>query len=128
MRPYSKGPTRVPLLTKRHCQLRLQCAWKHRDRTQKKWKRVAWLDKSRFFFRRVDGRVTEGRFQGKNCSLCVQRVIHRLVVAVLYFENILMEGPGAFSCGRKHHDSCGLSERNCGSVASLYGVCLPTEN
>ncbi|GBM57919.1 hypothetical protein AVEN_205994-1 [Araneus ventricosus] len=37
----------VPLLTKRHRQLRLQCAREHRDWTMAEWKRVAWSDESR---------------------------------------------------------------------------------
>ncbi|GBN57888.1 hypothetical protein AVEN_26547-1, partial [Araneus ventricosus] len=43
----SRRPTRVPLLTKRHRQLRLQWAWEHRDWTMDEWKRVVWSDESR---------------------------------------------------------------------------------
>ncbi|GBM71171.1 hypothetical protein AVEN_193851-1 [Araneus ventricosus] len=53
----SRRPTRVPLLTKRHHQVRLQWAREHRDWTMKEWKRVAWSDKSRFLIHHVDGRV-----------------------------------------------------------------------
>ncbi|GBM30471.1 hypothetical protein AVEN_155169-1 [Araneus ventricosus] len=37
----SRRPTRLPLLTKRHRQLRLQWARQHRDWTMDEWKRVA---------------------------------------------------------------------------------------
>ncbi|GBN47644.1 hypothetical protein AVEN_208465-1 [Araneus ventricosus] len=40
-------PTRVPLLTKRHRQLRLQWAQEHQDWTMDEWKRVAWSDERR---------------------------------------------------------------------------------
>ncbi|GBN18784.1 hypothetical protein AVEN_39710-1 [Araneus ventricosus] len=40
----SRRPTRVPLLTKRHRQLRLQWAREHRDWTMDEWKGVAWSD------------------------------------------------------------------------------------
>ncbi|GBN97391.1 hypothetical protein AVEN_144260-1 [Araneus ventricosus] len=53
----SRRPTRVPLLTKRHRQLRLQWAREHRDWTMDEWKRVAWSDESRFLIHHVDGRV-----------------------------------------------------------------------
>ncbi|GBM84553.1 hypothetical protein AVEN_154082-1 [Araneus ventricosus] len=42
----SRRPTRVPLLTKRHRQLRLQWDREHRDWTMDEWKRVAWSDES----------------------------------------------------------------------------------
>ncbi|GBN36159.1 hypothetical protein AVEN_25282-1 [Araneus ventricosus] len=53
----SRRPTRVPLLTKHHRQLRLQWAREHRDWTMDEWKRVASLDESRFLIHHVDGRV-----------------------------------------------------------------------
>lgn len=34
----------MPLLTKDHCQLHLQWAWKHRVWTMDKWKTVIWLE------------------------------------------------------------------------------------
>ncbi|GFW73808.1 transposase domain containing protein [Trichonephila clavipes] len=37
----SKRPTRVPLLTKRHRQLRLRWAREHRDWSMDQWERVA---------------------------------------------------------------------------------------
>ncbi|GBO04011.1 hypothetical protein AVEN_74915-1 [Araneus ventricosus] len=42
----SRRPTRAPLLTKRHPQLRLQWAREHRDRTMDESKRVVWSDES----------------------------------------------------------------------------------
>ncbi|GBM09694.1 Transposable element Tc1 transposase [Araneus ventricosus] len=57
----SSRPTRVPLLTKRHRQLRLQRARKHREWTMDEWKRVAWSDESRFLIHHVDGRVRVSR-------------------------------------------------------------------
>ncbi|GBN25451.1 Transposable element Tcb1 transposase [Araneus ventricosus] len=53
----SRRPTRVPLLTKRHRQLRLQWVREHRDWTMDEWKRVAWSDESRFLIHHVDGLV-----------------------------------------------------------------------
>ncbi|GBN40719.1 hypothetical protein AVEN_12355-1 [Araneus ventricosus] len=61
----SRRPTRVPLLTKRHRQLRLQWAWKHRDCTMDEWKRVAWSDESHFLIHYVDGRVRVRRLPGE---------------------------------------------------------------
>ncbi|GBN19316.1 Transposable element Tc1 transposase [Araneus ventricosus] len=53
----SRRPTRVPLLTKRPRQLRLQWAREHRDWIMDEWERVAWSDESRFLIHHVDGRV-----------------------------------------------------------------------
>ncbi|GBM41833.1 Transposable element Tc1 transposase [Araneus ventricosus] len=61
----SRRPTRVPLLTTRHRQLRLQWAREHRDWTMDEWKRVAWFDESRFLSHHVDGRVGVRRLSGK---------------------------------------------------------------
>lgn len=61
----SRRPTRVPLLTKRHRQLRLQWAREHRDWTMDEWKRVAWSDESRFLIHHVDGRVRVRRLPGE---------------------------------------------------------------
>ncbi|GBM01958.1 hypothetical protein AVEN_269564-1 [Araneus ventricosus] len=57
----SRRPTRVPLLTKRHRQLRLQWAREHRDWTMDEWKRVAWLKESQFLIHHIDDRVRAGR-------------------------------------------------------------------
>ncbi|GBN83520.1 hypothetical protein AVEN_273983-1 [Araneus ventricosus] len=61
----SRHPTRVPLLTKRHRQLRLQWAREHRDWTMDEWKRVAWSDESRFLIHQVDGLVRERPLPGE---------------------------------------------------------------
>ncbi|GBM86274.1 hypothetical protein AVEN_72161-1 [Araneus ventricosus] len=61
----SRRPTRVPLLTKRYCQLRLQWAREHRDLTMDEWKRVSWSDESRFLIHHVDGRVRVRRLPGE---------------------------------------------------------------
>ncbi|GBN75143.1 Transposable element Tc1 transposase [Araneus ventricosus] len=61
----SRHPTRVPLLTKRHRQLRLQWAREHRDWTMDEWKRVAWWDESRFLIHHVDSRVRVRRLPGE---------------------------------------------------------------
>ncbi|GBM36947.1 hypothetical protein AVEN_231487-1 [Araneus ventricosus] len=61
----SRLPTRVPLLTKRHRQLRLQWAREHRDWTMDEWKRVAWLDESRFLIHHVDDLVRVRRLPGE---------------------------------------------------------------
>ncbi|GBM53193.1 Transposable element Tc1 transposase [Araneus ventricosus] len=61
----SRRPTRVPLLTKRHRQLRLQWAREHRDWTMDEWKRVAWSDESQFRIHHADGRVRVRRMPGE---------------------------------------------------------------
>ncbi|GBN92610.1 Transposable element Tc1 transposase [Araneus ventricosus] len=61
----SRRPTRVPLLTKRHRQLRLQWAREHRDWIMDEWKRVAWSDESRFLIHNVDGGVRVRRLPGE---------------------------------------------------------------
>ncbi|KFM65621.1 Transposable element Tcb1 transposase, partial [Stegodyphus mimosarum] len=61
----SKGPTRVPLLTKRHRQLCLRWAREHRDWSMDQWERVAWSDESRFVNHHVDGRVRIRRLPGE---------------------------------------------------------------
>ncbi|GBM73253.1 hypothetical protein AVEN_94694-1 [Araneus ventricosus] len=88
----SRRPTRVPLLTKRHRQLRLQWAREHRDWTMDEWKRVAWSDESRFLIHHAYGRVRYAVCQANSCSPLLQQVIHRLVVAVLCFGVVLMGG------------------------------------
>ncbi|GBL98023.1 Transposable element Tc1 transposase [Araneus ventricosus] len=61
----SRRPTRVPLLTKRHRELRLEWSREHRDWTTDEWKRVAWTDESRFLIHNVDGRVRLRRLPGE---------------------------------------------------------------
>lgn len=61
----SKRPTRVPLLTKRHRQLRLRWAREHRDWSMDQWERVAWSDESRFVLHDADGRVRIRRLPGE---------------------------------------------------------------
>ncbi|GBO44027.1 Transposable element Tc1 transposase, partial [Araneus ventricosus] len=63
--PACRSPTRVPLLTKRHRQLRLHWTREHRDWTLDEWKRVAWSDESRFLIHHVDGRVRVRRLPGE---------------------------------------------------------------
>ncbi|GBM12195.1 hypothetical protein AVEN_21004-1 [Araneus ventricosus] len=58
MRLCSRRPTRVPLLTKRHRQLRLQWAREHQEWTMAERKRVGWSVESRFFNHHVNGRVS----------------------------------------------------------------------
>ncbi|GBM98948.1 Transposable element Tc1 transposase, partial [Araneus ventricosus] len=70
----SRRPTRVPLLTKRHPQLRLQWAREHRDWTVHEWKRVAWSDESRFLIHHVDGRARVRRLPGEQLPpSCTER-------------------------------------------------------
>ncbi|GBO05414.1 hypothetical protein AVEN_12274-1 [Araneus ventricosus] len=83
--PACRRPTRVPLLTKRHRQLRLQWAREHRDWTMDEWKRVAWSDEFRFLIHHVDGHVRVRHLPCEQLLPLVQQVIHRLVVAVLCF-------------------------------------------
>ncbi|GBO32269.1 hypothetical protein AVEN_135358-1 [Araneus ventricosus] len=61
----SRRPTRVPLLTKCHRQLRLQLAREHRDWTMDEWKRVSWPVEFRFLIHHVDGRVRVRRLPGE---------------------------------------------------------------
>ncbi|GFV63316.1 transposable element Tc1 transposase [Trichonephila clavipes] len=53
----SKRPTRVPLLTKRHRQLRLPWTQEHHDWSMDQWERVDWSDESRFVIHPADGRI-----------------------------------------------------------------------
>ncbi|GBM02420.1 Transposable element Tc1 transposase [Araneus ventricosus] len=61
----SRRLSRVPLLTKRHRQLRLQWAREHRNWTMDEWARVASSDESRFLIHDVDGRVRVRRLPGE---------------------------------------------------------------
>ncbi|GBL74631.1 hypothetical protein AVEN_235529-1 [Araneus ventricosus] len=61
----SRRSTCVPLLTKCHRQLCLQCAQEHRDCTMDEWERVAWSDESRFLIHHIDGRVRVCHLPGK---------------------------------------------------------------
>ncbi|GBM39082.1 hypothetical protein AVEN_190221-1 [Araneus ventricosus] len=60
--------------------------------------------------------------QANSCSPLVQKVIHRLVVAVLCFE-------GTFSRAAlvvvEQTMKAANYQHHCGSVAPLHGVCLP---
>ncbi|GBM28826.1 hypothetical protein AVEN_43550-1 [Araneus ventricosus] len=89
----SRRPTRVPLLTKRHRQLHIQWAREDRDWTMDEWQRVAWSDESRFI---ITSMVVSGYAvcQANSYSPLLQQVIHRLVVAVLCFGDVLMGGFG----------------------------------
>ncbi|GFX67639.1 transposase domain containing protein [Trichonephila clavipes] len=60
-----KRPTRVPLLTKRHHQLRLRWAREHRDWSIDQWERVAWSDESLIFINHANGRVRIHRLLGE---------------------------------------------------------------
>ncbi|GBN38416.1 Transposable element Tcb1 transposase, partial [Araneus ventricosus] len=65
----SRRPTRMPLLTKRHRQLRLEWAREHRDWIMDEWKRVAWSDESRFLIHHVNGRVRVRHLPGEQLLL-----------------------------------------------------------
>ncbi|GFX21721.1 transposase domain containing protein [Trichonephila clavipes] len=62
---HSKRPTRVPLLTKSHRQLRLRWAREHQDWSMDQWERVALSDESRFVIHPADGRIRIRRLPGK---------------------------------------------------------------
>ncbi|GFX29917.1 transposable element Tc1 transposase [Trichonephila clavipes] len=65
-------PTRVFLLTKRHCQLHLQWYRKNRDYIISKWQKVVWSDESQFPIDHVDGGVRMCRLPGKHLlSSCI---------------------------------------------------------
>ncbi|GFX45131.1 transposable element Tc1 transposase [Trichonephila clavipes] len=70
----SKRPTRVPLMTKRHRQLRLRWGREHRDWSMDQWERVAWLDESRFVLHHADGHIRVCRLPGEQllpqCTVC----------------------------------------------------------
>ncbi|GBM23434.1 Transposable element Tcb1 transposase [Araneus ventricosus] len=61
----SRRPTRVPLLTNRHRQLRLQWTREHPDWTMDECKRVSWSDESPFLIHHVDGRIRVRRLPGE---------------------------------------------------------------
>ncbi|GBN96912.1 hypothetical protein AVEN_125715-1 [Araneus ventricosus] len=65
MEQCSRCPSHVPLLTKRHRQLRLLWSREHQDWTMDEWKRVAWSYESRFLIHHVDGRVRIRRLPGE---------------------------------------------------------------
>ena len=44
---YARSPRKVPLLTKRHANLRLQFAKKHTGWTSEKWRNILWSDESK---------------------------------------------------------------------------------
>ncbi|GFU03065.1 transposable element Tc1 transposase [Trichonephila clavipes] len=64
-RARSKRPTRVPLLTKRHRQLRLRWVREHGDWSMDQWERVACSDESLFVIHHADGRVRIRRLPGE---------------------------------------------------------------
>ncbi len=53
----SRRPHRVPLLSAKNRERRLQLAQAHQNWTIEDWKNVAWSDESRFLLRHSDGRV-----------------------------------------------------------------------
>ncbi|GFX09605.1 transposable element Tcb1 transposase [Trichonephila clavipes] len=61
----SKCPTRVPLLTKHHRQLRMRWAREHGDWSMDQWERVVWSNESRFAIHHADGRVRIRRLPGE---------------------------------------------------------------
>ncbi|GFW40039.1 uncharacterized protein TNCV_5117221 [Trichonephila clavipes] len=64
-------------------------------------------------------------FQANNCSLNVQKVIHRPVVAVLCFGGgVLLSVSVSRGCGRLDHECYRVSEHHCGPVAPLHGLCF----
>ncbi|GFW86552.1 transposable element Tcb2 transposase [Trichonephila clavipes] len=65
----SKRPTPVPLLTKRHRQLRLRWAREHHDWSMDQWEKVAWSDESRFVIHPADGRIRIRRLRGEQLLL-----------------------------------------------------------
>ncbi|GFV44217.1 transposase domain containing protein [Trichonephila clavipes] len=68
-RTCSKRPTRVPLLTKRHRQLRLRWAREHHYWSMDQWERVAWSDESWFVIHHADGRNRIRRLPGEQLLL-----------------------------------------------------------
>ncbi|GBL75234.1 hypothetical protein AVEN_194466-1 [Araneus ventricosus] len=83
---YSRRPTRVPLLTKRHRQLSLQWAREHRDWTMDESGREL-PGRMNPDFSLITSMVVSGYAvcQANSCSPLVQQDIHRLVVEVLCF-------------------------------------------
>ncbi|GBN32839.1 hypothetical protein AVEN_177871-1 [Araneus ventricosus] len=101
-------------------------AREHRDWTMEEWKRVAWLEESRFLIHHVDGRARVRRLSGEQLLLsCTVRSCTDWWWQYYALGDVLMGGSGTRSCGRTDHESCELSDHRCGSVASLHGVCLP---
>ncbi|GFX14712.1 transposable element Tc1 transposase [Trichonephila clavipes] len=63
---HSKCPTCVPLLTKRHHQLRLRWAREQGNWSMDQWERVAWSDELWFVIHQADGRVRIRRLPGEH--------------------------------------------------------------
>ncbi|GBN25785.1 hypothetical protein AVEN_59434-1 [Araneus ventricosus] len=122
-----RRPTRVPLLTKRHRQLRIQWALKHRDWTMDEWKRVAWSNESRFL-------ISSSRRWSYHVTPSAWRTVAPFFYSRSYtgwwrryyaLGDVLMGDSRTRSCDRTDLESCELSEHHCGSVAPLHGFCLP---
>ncbi|GBM26785.1 hypothetical protein AVEN_127745-1 [Araneus ventricosus] len=114
----SRRPTRVPLLTECHRQLRLKWAREHRDWTMDEWKRVAWSDESRFLIHLVDGRVRVRHLSGEQLFLSCTADGGGIMLW------------GTFSWAALGHvvvvkQTMQAANYHCGSVAPLHGVCLP---
>lgn len=117
----SKRPTRVPLLTKRHRQLRLRWAREHRDWSMDQWERVAWSDESRFVIHDDDGRVRIRRLPG-------EQLLPQCTVGWWWryyaLGDVLLGVSGTRGCGRADHECYRVCEHHCGPVAPLHGLCF----
>ncbi len=65
----SRRPHRVPLLSDKNRERRLQFAQAHQNWTIEDWKNVAWSDESRFLLRHSDGRVRIWRKEHESMDL-----------------------------------------------------------
>ncbi|GBN86967.1 hypothetical protein AVEN_147222-1 [Araneus ventricosus] len=122
---FSRRPTRVPLLTKRHRQLRLQCAGNIATGPWMSGRELP--DRMNPDFSFITSMVVSGYAicQVNSCSLLYSRPCTGWWWKYYPLGDVLMSGSGTRSCGRTNHEICELSEHHCGSVAPLHGVCLP---
>ncbi|GFV12861.1 HTH_Tnp_Tc3_2 domain-containing protein [Trichonephila clavipes] len=99
----SKRPTRVPLLTKRHRQLRLRWAWEHRDWSMDQLQRVAW--------RKVAPSMYSRSYTGRWWQYYA-------------FGEIILNVSGTRGCGIADHECYRVSEHHCRPIAPLYDLCF----
>ncbi|GFX34708.1 HTH_Tnp_Tc3_2 domain-containing protein [Trichonephila clavipes] len=115
----SKRPTRVPLLTKRHRQLRLRWTREHCDWFMAQWERAAWSDESCFVIHHADGRVRVRRLPSE--QLLPQCTVDHTQAGGGGMGDVLL---GVSGCSRADRECCRASEHHCGPVAPLYGLCF----
>ena len=113
-------PTRVPLLSKCHRQLRLQWAREYQDWTMNKWKKVFWSHVSRFLIHHVDGLFRVQRLFGEHLlHPCTADHKQAGVSGHYTLKNVMMWSSMTFGCRRADYESSALSE-------CISGWCAPS--